>query len=91
MADLTPPRRILAPDQIDQVAQALLALARELWVAVDRQIMLEAVLARNGIDAAAEIDALEPDPALQASLDARRDRLIGAIASALNGEPGAER
>lgn len=91
MADLTPPRQILAPEQIDHVAQALLALARELWVVVDRQIILEAVLARHGIDAAAEVDALEPDPALQAKLDARRDRLVGAIASALNGEPGAER
>lgn len=90
MADLTPPRKILAPEQIDQVAQAVLALARELWVAVDRQIVLEAVLARHGIDASSEIDALEPDAALQAKLDARRDRIIGAIASALNGEPGGE-
>ena len=39
----------LAPDQIDDVANALLVLARELWVVKDRQRVLEALLAENGI------------------------------------------
>lgn len=88
MADLTPPRTILKPDQVDDVAQALLALARELWVSIDRQTILETVLAKHGIDAASEIDAFAPDAALQAKLDQRRDRLVGAIASALNRDTG---
>jgi hypothetical protein len=85
VADLTQPRQILDPGQIDRVADALLALTRELWVTRDRQILLEGVLAKHGIDAGAEIDAIEPDAALQARLDGERDRLIGAVVAALNG------
>ncbi len=85
MSDTTPPRRILKPDQIDDVARAVLALARELWVTRDRQIAVEAVLARHGLDIAAEVDAFEPDAAIQARLDTERDRLIGAVVAALDG------
>ena len=85
MSDTTPPRRILKPDQIDDVAKAVLALARELWVTRDRQIAVEAVLARHGLDIAAEVDAFEPDAAIQARLDIDRDRLIGAVVAALDG------
>jgi hypothetical protein len=85
MPDLTPERTILKPEQIDDVAQAVLAVARELWVTIDRQLVLEAVLAKRGLDVSAEIDALEPDPALQAKLDARRAALLETITQALNG------
>lgn len=85
MSDTTPPRRILKPDQIDDVAKAVLALARELWVTRDRQIAVEAVLAAHGIDIAAAVDAFEPDATTQARLNAERDRLIGAVVSALDG------
>lgn len=85
MADPTPPRRILDPASLDRVADAVLALSRELWAVRDRQIMLEAVLARHGIDAEAGIEAMTPDAALQARLDADRDRLIEAVAEALDG------
>jgi len=85
MVDVTQSRQILDPGQIDRVADALLALTRELWVTRDRQILLENVLARHGIDAGAQIDALEPDAALQSRLDGERDRLIGAVVEALNG------
>lgn len=84
MSDTTPPRRILKPEQIDDVAKAVLALARELWVTRDRQIAVEAVLAARGIDIAAEVDAFEPDIELQKRLDAERNRLIGAVVTALN-------
>jgi hypothetical protein len=86
MPDLTPERTILKPEQIDGVAQAVLAVARELWVTIDRQLVLEAVLAKRGLDVSAEIDALEPDPALQAKLDARRAGLLETITQALNGK-----
>lgn len=88
MPDPTPERSILKPEQIDDVAQAVLAVARELWVTIDRQLVLEAVLARHGIDIAAEVDAFEPDPALQTRLDARRASLLDAITTALNGRGG---
>jgi hypothetical protein len=85
MADPTPDRRILPPASLDRVADAVLALARELWVVRDRQILLEAVLADRGIDVTAMIDDFTPDPAFQARLDAERDRLIEAVATALDG------
>lgn len=87
MSDVTPERQILHPDQIDDVAKAVLALARELWVTRDRMILMEGVLAECGIDIAAAIDAHVPDAALQARLDVERDRLIGAVVDALNGTP----
>lgn len=86
MADHTPSRRILAPEQIDDLAEALLALARELWVVRDRQIITELVLAERGIDIRAAVDAYEPGAAVQAHLDAERDRMVGRLAKALSGE-----
>ena len=84
MSDHTAERRFLGADQVDNVADAVLALARELWVVADRQLVLEAVLAGHGIDAQAEIDSFEPDAAMQAALDARRDRMIAAVSQALS-------
>ena len=37
-------RRALRPDDIDKVGQAVLTLAKELWVIKDRQVLLEEVL-----------------------------------------------
>lgn len=85
MSDHTDPRQFLGIDEVDNVANAVLALARELWVVADRQMIVETILVRHGIDATAEIDAFEPDAALQATLDARRDRIVAAVSQALSG------
>jgi len=85
MADPTPERTILPPASLDLVADAVLALARELWVVRDRQMVLETVLAERGIDVATMIDDFTPNPAFQERLDAERDRLIEAVATALDG------
>jgi hypothetical protein len=79
-------RRILAPHQLDRLGEALLALTGEVWILTDRMAVLEAVLARNGIDAAAEIDRFVPSPEMEKALDARRDKLIGTVLGALRGE-----
>jgi hypothetical protein len=86
MADVTPPRRILAPEQVDDLAEALLVLARELWVVRDRQIVTELILADRGIDITATIDAYEPSAEVQARLDAERDRMVERLAQALSGK-----
>jgi hypothetical protein len=86
MADVTPPRRILAPEQVDDLAEALLVLARELWVVRDRQIVTELILAERGMDITAAIDAYEPSAGVQAQLDAERDRVVDRIAKALSGK-----
>ncbi|MGE4322013.1 MAG: hypothetical protein AB7E60_03180 [Sphingobium sp.] len=85
MADPTPQRTILSPDSFDRLADAVLALTREMWVLRDRQMVMEAVLAARGIDVAAAIDAFVPDDAFQARLDTERDRLIETVAGVLDG------
>lgn len=55
---------------------ALLAMARELWVARDRQRVLEQLLAERGILAADAVDAYQPPAALQAELDAECRALV---------------
>jgi hypothetical protein len=78
-----PPRRLLGPDRLDDVAEAVIALAREVWVLTDRQMVTERVLQAHGLDLTAQIDAFEPDAAFQATLDERRRRLLGSILTAL--------
>ena len=80
--DVTAERQILPPARIDDVAEAVLALARELWVVADRQIVTEALLARHGITAQ-DIDALQPDPETQTRLDTRRHQIIDNLLVAL--------
>ena len=73
----------LAPDQIDDVANALLVLARELWVLKDRQRVLEALLAENGLVAPGAVRDHQPGPALAAELEIERIRYTNALMAAL--------
>jgi hypothetical protein len=84
-----PPRQILQPGQIDDLGQAVLALTREIWLLTDRQLVLEKVLARRGLDVTAEIDAFTPDAAFAADLEARRNRLLDVVLEALGAKPAA--
>jgi hypothetical protein len=81
-----PPRQILPPERIDDVAQAVIAVTRELWVAVDRMTILEKVLSTNGIDISAAIDAYQPDDAVQAELEAKRARVLLSVLRALKAD-----
>jgi hypothetical protein len=85
----TPPRAIFTSAQVDDLAQALLTLTRELWVVKDRQRVLEAVLAERGIDVTAAIESHTPSPALEAELAAEGKRLVGAVIAALGVTPPA--
>ena len=80
--DITGDRQILPETCIDDVAEAVIALARELWVVADRQIVTEAVLASKGIDVA-EIDRFQPYEATEARLNERREQIIGNLLVAL--------
>ncbi|MFC0203598.1 hypothetical protein [Novosphingobium soli] len=80
--DITAERQILPSSRIDDVAEAVLALARELWVVCDRQIVTEALLARHGITAA-EIDAHQPDAETEARLETRRRQIVDNLLVAL--------
>jgi hypothetical protein len=75
--------RTITPDQIDDFGRALLLLARELWVAKDRQRVLEAVLEERGIDVTAAIRDYQPSGELAAELEAERSRFASAIVQTL--------
>jgi hypothetical protein len=81
-----PPRRILDPAQIDHVAEAVIGLARELWVLTDRFTIMEKVMAAHGVDLTAEIDVYQPDAAVHAELSAKRAALMRTILAALRAD-----
>jgi hypothetical protein len=81
----TPDRPTLHEGDVGQVGAAMMALTRELWVLSDRFAVLEAVLARRGIDVTAEIEGFQPDAEMQARLDARGKQLVSSVVNVLAG------
>jgi len=81
-----PPYQRMRPGQVDNVAEAVLALARELWVVTDRLAIVEAVLEEKGVVVADLIDSYQPDAALEAKLKTKRERLVKVIEDSLIGE-----
>ena len=63
----------------DNMLDALVELAAEVWTVKDRMQVLEVVLASKGIDAAALIEAHVPDHELKAARKAARDAFIAQI------------
>jgi hypothetical protein len=74
---------LLNSAQIDDVANALLVLARELWVTKDRQRVLEALLAEAGVIAPTAVADHQPGEALAAALATERTRYTQAIMDVL--------
>jgi hypothetical protein len=87
-AELASGTKFLGPDQVDDLARAVLTLAREVWVLRDRQRVLEAVLGDKGIDVAQAVEHYQPSAELQAQLDAERKTFVQALMQAL--APGAK-
>jgi hypothetical protein len=79
-------RRILTPDQIDDLAEALLSLTREVWVLTDRQYVLERVLEGAGLDIRQAVEKYSPTEAEAAELADKRKRLIGELLRTLKTE-----
>jgi hypothetical protein len=67
----------------DTVAQALLCLAREVWLLRDRQIVSEAILAERGLDLRAAIDHYQPSAEVAERLARERHRFTAEIVAAL--------
>jgi hypothetical protein len=74
---------ILAPAQIDDVANALLVLTRELWIAKDRQRVLESLLTEAGVLAPGAVADHQPKGQLAAELETERMRYTKSILSVL--------
>ncbi|MBL8629131.1 MAG: hypothetical protein JNM81_05855 [Rhodospirillaceae bacterium] len=79
-------RNALKPEDLDKLGQAVLTLAKELWVVKDRQTVTEAVLAKRGIDIGEEISLFQPDEKLEARLAAERQELVKKLMQDLTGE-----
>ena len=65
--------------RIDKLTQALLHVASELWVARDRQAVLERLLTDAGLGAPALIDGFQPDAVLAETLAAQREAFVAQI------------
>jgi hypothetical protein len=63
----------------DNIIDALMELAAEVWTIRDRQFVLETVLAGQGIDAAALIEAHSPDADELAARKALREAFVARL------------
>lgn len=59
--------------------QVILNLMHELWVVKDRALLLEQILAAEGIDVAEKIDTLDPDAGTAAELEKERKAFIARV------------
>lgn len=80
-----PSRETLNETDAAGLAEALLTLTQELWILTDRQMILEVVLARHGLDISEEIESFEPDEALQAKLNEKCQLISRRIVNAMAG------
>ena len=80
-----PARKTLSETDTAALAEAVLTLTQELWILADRQMVMEAVLARHGIDISDEIDRFEPDEALQAKMNEKCQFISRRIVNAMAG------
>lgn len=74
----------------DPVAQLALMLAKELWVLKDRQLVLEAVLTKQGIPVHELVERYQPGEADRQAIDAARKRFAADVVAALEA-PGDRR
>lgn len=66
----------LKADQLDDLARAVITLAKELWVMRDRQRALEAILEARDIPVAQALARHVPTPEQQRALDAERQAFV---------------
>ena len=69
-----------------RLIQALAALAEQVWVLKDRQIVTEQVLAAKGIDVVDEIEHFQPDEDLAARMDEQRQHFIATVLASFRDE-----
>lgn len=74
---------VLGEAQLDDVAAAVLLLARELWVVKDRQRVLEHLLEQAGVVVPGAVADHQPEGALAEALATERERLTRALMAAL--------
>ena len=80
----TPNRVTLTDADVASLGQAVLTLTQELWVITDRMHVMEAVLAKHGLDISDEITNHKPDNILSDKLQKDGVALIARVLSSLS-------
>ena len=83
-----PDRECLRPEQIDNVARALITLMREVAVLQDRTLVLEELLTAQGVVAPEAVDTSQPSEAFQERSQAAMGRMVQSVLAALQGADG---
>ncbi|WP_394728657.1 hypothetical protein [Altererythrobacter sp. GH1-8] len=86
----TPKSEIFSPDQVDNIARAVLTLTRELAVLSDRVMVLEEILGQKGIDVREAVDTYQPTEEFQERADAAIKVITGNVIAALQGTDGGD-
>ena len=85
-----PDGEMLRPDNLDNVARALLSLLREVAVLNDRVLTLEQVLEDEGIAVKDKIEGFEPDEAFDRMSDEAMQRVMTPVITSLRGADGGD-
>lgn len=80
----TPDRETLTNADVASLGQAVLTLTKELWVVTDRMHIMEAVLAKHGLDISKEINEFKPDSVMSENLQRDGTALIERVLSSLS-------
>lgn len=81
-----PQRPSLTSEDVPALGEALLNLTRELWVLSDRVMVLEAVLAQQGIEVSEAIERFEPDDEFAERLKERGSALVASVLEPFAGD-----
>lgn len=68
--------------ELDRLLARLARLMAEHWAVKERLLTIEALLTERNILTAADIDAYQPDEAMEAEWNAQRDQLIRSVLEA---------
>lgn len=79
-----PDRQTLTHADVASLGQAILTLTKELWVVTDRMHVMEAVLAKHGLDISEEITLFKPDSTMSEKLQQDGTALIERVLSSLS-------
>jgi hypothetical protein len=77
-----PRKPYLADERFDQLARMMFQLLSEVWVMRDRMVLMEELLRRKDVLRPEDIDALVPDAALEARLEALRTEMVETVLGA---------
>jgi hypothetical protein len=84
----TPEVQFIRPDEIDNVARALITLTREVAVLSDRVLVLEEVLERQGVSVREAIDTYQPSEEFQQRTNDAMGEILRNVLASLRGADG---